>query len=381
MSHTLKNGNAVVRAACAIFFILFCFLYLYNYQDGVMAVTQHVLSKGATHYNRLVGAVLITLVLWLLQLAIYGFARLERMAHALTYLPSMLLLGILTDITPHADTEPYLGNWLWAFPLIMVGYAFVVWVCRQLETLDNGPAPGMVGKTCWVNLLAMGVMALMTCGIGCSDEVFHYRMRVEGDIAAGRYDDALAVGANEEKTDSSLTMLRIWALSEKHLLGERLFEYPLVGRSDAMLPNGTSVKVLMAPEVRIYKLLGVYYRQRLRPREYFEKIHDKWWATVESNDWLLCAYLLDGDLDAFAHNITRYYKLDNRLPKHYREALILYTHLREHPYLVYHDSVMDADFEDFQDLGRKYSNRVERNSMLRDTYGKTYWMYYYSQRK
>lgn len=381
MSHTTKNGSVAVRAACAIFFILFCFLYLYNYQDDVMAVTQHVLSRGATHYNRLVGAVLITLVLWLLQLTIYGVARLERMAHALTYLPSMLLLGILTDVTPHVDTDPYLGNWLWGFPLIMVAYAFVVWVCRQFETLEGGPAAGLAGNVWWVNLLAMGAMALMTCGIGCSDEVFHYRMRVESNIEAGRYDDALTVGDNEEKTDSSLTMLRIWALSEKHLLGERLFEYPLVGQSDAMMPNGSSVKVLMAPQMRLYKLLGVYYRQKLRPREYLEKIHDKWWATVESNDWLLCAYLLDCDLDAFAYNITRYYKLDNHLPKHYREALILYTHLREHPYLVYHDSVMDADFEDFQDLGRKYANRVERNAMLRDSYGKTYWMYYYGRRR
>ena len=100
----------------------------------------------------------------------------------------------------------------------------------------------------------------------------------------------------------------------------------------------------MASTKPVYKMLGVYFKQQMRPRVYFEKLHQKWWATKESNDWLLCAYLLDCDVDAFAHNITKYYRLDSHLPKHYREALILYTHLREHPYLVYPDAVMDADY-------------------------------------
>ena len=37
---------------------------------------------------------------------------------------------------------------------------------------------------------------------------------------------------------------------------------------------------------------------------------------------------------------------------------------------------MDADYEDYQELGRKYPNPKERYSMLRDNYGKTYWFYY-----
>ena len=52
------------------------------------------------------------------------------------------------------------------------------------------------------------------------------------------------MGVKEAATDSSLTMLRVWALSENHMLGDRLFSYPLVGGCDAMLPNGTSVKLM-----------------------------------------------------------------------------------------------------------------------------------------
>jgi hypothetical protein len=55
-------------------------------------VAQHVLSGGLTHYNRLTGAVLLTLGLQLLQLLIYAILRLRKRSHALTYLPSMLML-------------------------------------------------------------------------------------------------------------------------------------------------------------------------------------------------------------------------------------------------------------------------------------------------
>ena len=64
------------------------------------------------------------------------------------------------------------------------------------------------------------------------------------------------------------------------------------------------------------------------------------------------------------------------MPKHYREALILYTHLRSNPKFVYCSNVMDTDFQDFQDLNRKYPRRMERMNIIRDIYGKTYWYYY-----
>ena len=37
---------------------------------------------------------------------------------------------------------------------------------------------------------------------------------------------------------------------------------------------------------------------------------------------------------------------------------------------------MGADFQDYQTLERKFSNPMERNAALRDTYGNTYWYYY-----
>ena len=83
---------------CAIVFLTFSFVWLYCFQADVLAAAQHVLSKGLTSYKPLVGALLITLVLQVLQLIVYALTRLRKRSHALTYLPSMLALAMITNI-------------------------------------------------------------------------------------------------------------------------------------------------------------------------------------------------------------------------------------------------------------------------------------------
>ena len=383
MSQTNKNGTLITRMACAIFFLLFTFLYLYEYQSDVLAVAQHVLSHGATHYNRTVGAVLITVALWLIQIGIYAISGLSRKCHALTYLPSMLLLGIITDVSPSFATGCYPYFWLWVFPLLMVFYAYVVWVARQLEPMEMPvTSTGILSMMSWLNILQMLVMALIVCGIGNSNEILHYRLRTETLLQEGNYAKAAMIGDDDMKTDSSLTCLRIWALSEEGKLGEKLFDYPLVGKSDAMLPNGKSVKIMMAPEESLYKNIGVVFKQKVRPRRYLELVHERHFATRHAHDYLLCAYLLDCDIDAFAKALPHYYNIKGELPKNYREALVLYNHVRNRPLIVYHSNVMDADYDDFEKLSKDNTkSREERLSNLKDSYGNTYWFYYLAQSK
>lgn len=380
MIDNTKNGTIITRVMCAIFFLLFTFLYLFDYQADILAVTQHVLAHGATHYNRVVGAILLTVVLWSLQFLIYGLSGLSRRFHALTYLPSMLLLGVLTDVTSHIDHEPYLGNWLWGYPLLMVVYAGVVWICRQLESIEQSTGEnGVFSCMSWQNMLMMTVIGFVVCLLGNNDPIFHYRMRMEADLSKGDYTSALQVGTDEAKTDSSLTMLRIWSLSEEHELGNKLFTYPLVGGSDAMLPNGRSVKLMMADERCLYAHLGVVFREKMSPMTYLEMLHRRHRATKAAHDWLLCAYLLDRDLRQFAQVLPKFYAINDHLPKHYQEALILYNHMTSHPVVLFRNSVGDADFDDYQDLQKKYPDKRERYTALREKYGNTYWFYYQYQ--
>ena len=98
-NHPNKNSSTVaIRLMCAIVFLTFSFVWLYCFQADVLAAAQHVLSKGLTSYKPFVGAVLITLVLQVLQLIVFALTRLRKRSHALTYLPSMLALAVITDI-------------------------------------------------------------------------------------------------------------------------------------------------------------------------------------------------------------------------------------------------------------------------------------------
>ena len=93
--------------------------------------------------------------------------------------------------------------------------------------------------------------------------------------------------------------------------------------------------------------------------------------------YLLMGYLLDKRLDDFAKWVGKFYDLNDTLPQHYREALVLYSHLRSQPVVDYHHAVTEADFADYQQLERSEpNNKVLRQNLLRDTYGNTYWYYY-----
>lgn len=345
-----KRDAAPMMALCAIIFVAFTFCYLYFYQADILAAAQHVLSGGKTVYNPTIGAVIITVLLWLIHAGVYAFTGLRGRTHALTYLPSLLLLAFITDI----DTDIYRGyhfdNWLWLFPLILLVYIGVIALSHTLQPYEPEGSKGLFSKLTAVNLLQMVCMCLAVGCIGTRNDVFHYRMTMESRLLHGDPYGALEVGRGAPDTDSSLTMLRIAALEATHQLGDHLFEYPVVGGSRAMQPDDSTTYTI---------------RYRI-PRKYRNRPDHK-----------LMALLLDKKLDAFAAAIGQYYNIDSsNVPKHFREALVLYTHHRANPKLVYHNPVMDADFQDYQSLAHKYANPIERQSALRDTYGNTYWYYF-----
>ena len=66
----------------------------------------------------------------------------------------------------------------------------------------------------------------------------------------------------------------------------------------------------------------------------------------------------------------------DRLPRHYREAMTLYTHLRSKPVMVYHNSVMEEDWKNLQELEAEYPDLTERKGRVEEHYRGTYWYYY-----
>ena len=165
-----------------------------------------------------------------------------------------------------------------------------------------------------------------------STDVHRYASRMEQLMADGDYQAALRVGEESDKTDARLMQLRIEALGHEHQLGNRLFQYPIVGKSGKMAEKG--------------------------------------------GDYALCACLIDKQLDRFVELLPRYYSLDDSLPRYYREALIQYCHLRTNPKIVYYDNVLDTDYNDMQELERQHAEVSARQMAVFRHYEDTYWYYY-----
>ena len=376
-----KNSTATVQVACAIVFCLFSFSWLYWFQADVLAVAQHVLSNGQTHYDRTIGALLTTLVLQLLQLFVNVFAKLYRRTHALTYLPSMLVLAVISDVNTDIDQHFSLGDWYWVVPLVLLVWGCMVWLARQMLPFQTDKQPtGVFSRRAWGNMLILTAMMLAVAAISNTNAVFHFRCHLEKAIQQNDIGEALLTGRQSEETDASLTMLRAYALSLKGAMGEHLFEYPVAGKGSDLIPmQGSQSRLLLIVPDSLFRHLGAIPRGKMTADVYYQLLERDTLATSAVADYRLCGMLIDKDINRFAHTLPQYYAVNDSLPKHYKEALTLYTHQRSNPVLVYHNPVTDEDWNDFQKLEKQYPLSSERKDKVRERYATSYWYYYFYQ--
>ena len=355
---TITNSTILMRVMCAVVFFIFTFCYLYFYQADIIAMAQHVLSDGQTRYEPLIGAVLLTISLSLLQLLVFAITRLYKRAHAFTYFPSMLALLLLTCARPSAvGTGITLGPWPWLAPLLLVCFAWAAWKFYQYQPYEPKMiSTGIDSQLLWTNLLTLFIMAMLVGLFSNHNDILHYRMRMENLMARGRYADALKVGRRSLQTDSSLVMLRAAALAHEGTMGDHLFEYPLVGGSEALRPDGITTKSIIFPSLEIQRYAA---------------------SAKAADDYRLCTYLLQKDLNGFVRSVSKCYDLEkDQLPKHYREALTLYMHKSPNPQISFVDDVLEVDYADMRKLEQDNPHDVMRYNALHDAYGNTYWYYF-----
>ena len=383
-NHPLKNSSTIgIRLMCAIVFLVFTTLWITRFQADVLAAAQHVYSEGMTSYNRVLAPIIIIGGLQLLQLVVYSMVRLRKRSLALTYFPSMLILGLLTDVSADFDTGFASGAWWWAFPLAILLWILVAWLAHSLQDVEPPREPcGLFSRAMLSNMVVMLLQIFGVVMLGNTNAVFHYRLRAEACLLNHDYEGALKAGEKSLESDANLQMVRMYALSRDNQLGERLFHYPIVAGSSAMLPTGGESRSTLYPVDSIYRYFGARPAATMPPMHYLEAVARRD-STVSRKigDYELCGLLIDRHLDQFVKLLPKYYPVADaqemdRLPRHYREALILYTHLRSNPVMVYHNAVMDEDFDNLQDLESKYPDMMERKGKVDEQYHGTYWYYY-----
>lgn len=373
-----------------LLFTAFAFAWLFWFQADILATVQHALSNGQTHYNRTVGALIITAVLLLVHFITFAATRLARRTHALTYLPSMLLLAFISSI----GTPFTWGAWLWAAPLILILWSGAVWLARQMLPMgDEGRlTAGFLSRQMWINIAQMCVMMLCVAAVSNTNAVEHYKARMERELTEGDAAKALSIGSRSLETDESLTMLRIFALSSEGQLAERLFDYAISGTSADMLPMaGSRSRLTMMPDSLLWQHFGVSpdsiaaradsttgsARHALSVSQYLDSLATDTLATAAHRDYRLMGMLIDRSIDTFVVTLPRYYALAaDSLPRHYREALVLYQQTRDTMF-AYEDTLMLRRWHTFLQYDSIYIKPTERKIRTEGEYRGTYWYYFY----
>ena len=184
---------------------------------------------------------------------------------------------------------------------------------------------------------------------------------------------------------------------------------------------------MLMPDSLFWRNIGGYPRAEVKDvRHFLRVLQKKNMARPSVDDYMLTACLLDKDLKGFAREIVKVYdfrtqqekdeeltniikkrkklarligeqeandsipmpkavspsgvkmKSPDELPKHYREALVLYTHLSSQRELMYANSAAETDYKEFQKLMRsKRKTQAEHDNALKTAYFGTYWWYYY----
>ncbi len=380
MSNTENGTSSFYKAACAVIFLIFCFIYLFYYQTDILTAGQHIASKGKTHYEPVIETGLILIALKLLQNGIQAVVKLKGKFFSLTYFPSFIILAMITDLPSYTD-EVTLSAWTWAIPLLLAWVA-VVFFARQYQSIEsNTRGEGFLSQDMGINFTILLIMMVMVCLIGNDDRLFHQRMHVENLISRKEYKEAVAADEGYQSDDKALTMLRVYALAQQKTIASDLFKAPLNGLN-TIIPNQDGTY----PVILSYKHLIDAYKRNI--------------------DWQLCELLVKKDLDGFYSHLLVYYGLGTAeapsdsissktknvkaqaklnaykdsllsikyksLPIHYQEALVLYNSLKsiaKHP-IIKQDYLNESLVKKFNDFRKAATDEKKKQ------YGNTYWWFY-----
>lgn len=375
LQHLLASVN-LLQHLYFIVFVIFTISFTLFYQNDVWALGLWHFGGNSIIYSDWIAVLIVIFSTTLLYRIVHvRICKLYPQLHLLSFLPSFLVLILLSELSlgAHINIEQMIEwcSWGIIFFLLICVYKYTIQHNIQLEENKWN------GRTIWTNLLFMASFMFLTCMLSSVKDTEMYRLRIERYILKGEFEKALQVGKKSLSNDSTLFALRVLVLQKKGILAEKIFEYPVISSSKAMNIDGKRIKTWMIPQEYIENNMhyeNSFFVKNLNNQATSLTNQPKFTTEIDRE---LCALLLDKNINAFVRKLKKYYDISIRLPKHYKEALILYKHLTSNPYINYTHDILDADYDDFQKLKITNSDPVVRKNKLCDVYGNTYWYYYF----
>ena len=371
-----RRTARIIAVASGLLFSAFSFTYLSVFQKDVMEALHYSLAQGKTVYAPWMSAVLITVVLLVLRWAVNALVGLKGPLKALSYFPSCLLLGVLTDVGHNVYHGGGISDtWGWMLPLCLVLYGVLGWLLARAARLWLNPEMPDI----WVvnsNFMTLLMLCFMTIGIGNTNVHFHHELQVEEALRKQDYGRALLVAEKTMDPSRNLTALRAYAMSRQGTMGEDLFRYPQLYVAAGLLRGTSDEKALRLNADSLSVYLGAKPALGEPALTFFRRICEEESGNYTTLDYYLSALLLEKKRDEFVRAFDELYTVRDSIPYYYRQALFLDSKM--HP-----SAVTDSADVALEELWGKYlqkqqelsGQRGEANYMRRE-FGDTYWWYY-----
>ena len=181
-----------MKFICDIIFSVFVFCFVFFSQADIIAVAQHILSGGQTHYNHVVGAILITIFLFAMQRLVYRLTKFTNKIYSLTYIPSFLLLMLMTDIAGNVAISSTCWHLCFTIPLALAAAYIVYKAAYNIPKYKNRlQTIAILSRELWLNILQLLVMMLLTlwaCNTNRDDHaaVSSHLRKINADIELAR---------------------------------------------------------------------------------------------------------------------------------------------------------------------------------------------------
>lgn len=372
-----KRLQKFITTFCALAFAIFSYTFVAIYKSPIIEMVYDSVATGKLQYNGYVLSGVVTAILVGLALWLNRFAKYQREWTAMAFLPSALILAFITDIERSVFVGGgSLSGWLWIFVAGMSLYIFLSFLLGRMlfEKIKN---PVMVAnRIVWRNLI---LLTLIFITVGCLSsseknlmrETVQYKHYRNGDVPA-----ALAVAAQSPLASPQLTAQRAFLLSLNGELGERFFEFPQYYGAEGLLPSVERSSPISSED--IYSHIGVQRYPHERAVSCLSRAVECDSVSYAAQEYYLVSLLLERRIVDFADKLFEFYNVSDseKLPKHYKEALVLYSYIVPAYSLAFDATSLRASLENMiKDVAGKGASPVF-SARLQAEYGNSYWWYY-----
>lgn len=387
-----QQAAMVINFACLLLFIVYsCYMYL-RYQYGIVALTYFVQSEqglmSSTSNSTWISALLGTTLALIPALVLMRCMHFSVRFKALMFLPSYVVLGLLTGISPQlvsstVNTIPLLSTVL----LLLLSFSLIFLSHFYHEGRNEHSS---FADYLWSNALLTALGIVFTISITNTDCPLHVQLSMARSLHEGDYAAVERISKGETSTNNTITAIQALALSKQGRIADDLFSISYLKGSASLLPDSTPASYLYHTPTLVYTHLRAVPVGRVgNARSFLEKAIEQRQLNALSThtdsiqskpliDYYLCSLLLDKELKVFSSKLPEYYSLSTPLPRHYREALTLFYSLYVEENNQFIDAEMDSLYSEYNKILHEHENSlVLGHKKCVAAYPHTYWNYYH----